>query len=111
MRKLHVLQCPSVERGVAEFYHEPCMTDACTWWKGHCTARLEVLDTYKEHFEALAPPCRLAPACRWHVEALAAGEPGCPPRRLGMLCEHQGGEWNTFEMAPPEEWRVQEETD
>lgn len=53
---------------------------------------------------AVPPPCPLADSCRWNIDAIAAGKPACGVRMLGLICEHQGGEWNTFEMAPFEEW-------
>jgi hypothetical protein len=49
-------------------------------------------------------PCALAERCRWHVDAVSRGLDHCVVRRLGEICEHQGGQWNTFDMAPPEEW-------
>lgn len=45
------------------------------------------------------PECPSAAQCRWNIDALKRGEPGCFVRRLGVLCEHQGGElavFNTF---------------
>jgi hypothetical protein len=39
----------------------------------------------------------------WNLTAVARGDVGCVVRRLGMLCEHQGGEWNTFQMAEPDD--------
>ena len=97
------IQCPSVSESF-ELAHEPCSGAACSWWENGCSARRTVESEYLQHETTLAPECPLAPRCRWHLDALAGGQVGCVVRRLGMLCEHQGGEWNTFEMAPASEW-------
>jgi hypothetical protein len=81
---------------------------ACTWWKeGHCTARTETFlggEKVLAKPVAILPHCALAATCRWQDDARKEGKPGCEVRMLGMVCEHQGGEWNTFLMAPWEEW-------
>lgn len=53
------------------------------------------------------PPCALEKTCTWNVDAIERGEPGCVVRRLGLLCEHQGGEWNTWDMMDASDacWR------
>lgn len=99
--------CPSVSRGAADFTHEPCSMAPCTYWKGHCTARLEIREDAAKLLAKPVkkiPPCAIADVCRWNVEAKRDGHMACEIRLLGMVCEHQGGEWNTFEMAPFDEW-------
>lgn len=69
------------------------------------------MNRYAPHV-ALRPSdlaCPKADACRWNQDAIAAGVKQCLPGRLGMLCEHVGGEWNnTFDMAEPSEWAALE---
>ena len=102
------IQCPSSEVKVEKvgyvFIHEDCSGSKCGWWSNGCDARRITEQDFMRFEEALAPECPLASKCRWHVEAVAEGKKGCPVRRLGMLCGHQGGDWNTFEMMSPEEW-------
>jgi hypothetical protein len=99
------IQCPSVGSATDELEHVDCSGNACTWWKnGGCSARVETEEVFLVKETKLAAECPLASRCRWHIDAVAEGKVGCVIRRLGMLCEHQGGEWNTFQMAPPEEW-------
>lgn len=98
-----VIQCPSVG-SVSTFTHEDCTGPNCTWWENGCSARTLTEGQYAKHMVLLGPECPLASRCRWHVEAVVEGKPACAIRRLGMLCEHQGGVWNTFEMADPDEW-------
>lgn len=96
--------CPSVSNGASEFTTEPCQRSACRWWKNGCTAQeLERKRYAKVPAQSPAPPCPKADGCRWHLDALKRGKL-CLPRQLGMLCEHAGGEWNTFDMAEPEDW-------
>lgn len=104
------LQCPSVG-DESLFEHTDCSGKACSWWKNGCSARVETEEAYLVHETVLAPECPLALRCRWHTDAVAEGKTGCVVRRLGMLCEHQGGEWNTFQMAPPDEWNERVEVD
>lgn len=80
---------------------EPCTRAACTWWKdGDCTAQRTVVEEYGRFMDVdpVAAQCPKAEACTWHRHG------PCAVRRLGMLCEHVGGEWNTFQMAPASEW-------
>jgi hypothetical protein len=106
MRKKLPIVCPSVGT-LTEFFTEPCKRGACFGWvDGGCGEAAHLRDVYQKHLDKdpLPPPCPIKDTCRWHLDAVARGENACPPRRLGMLCEHQGGEWNTFQMAEPEEW-------
>ena len=105
IRRLTVLQCPSVGDAL-QFVHEPCTREACTFWAGHCTAAVDTEQAYGKLLDHYSDPgaCTLASQCRWHVQAVEHGQTKCLVRRLGEICEHQGGDWNTFEMAPPEEW-------
>jgi len=105
------IQCPSVGAGSLSLSHEACDGSACAWWEDGCGARVLTENQYSAFLDKkpLAPDCPIASMCRWHVEAVASGLQACLVRRLGMLCEHQGGEWNTFEMAAPEEWEAYDE--
>lgn len=99
------IQCPSVCEG-ATFTREPCRMSACSWWKDGCTAQ----ETERKRYAVVppqppAPPCPIAAQCRWHLDAAKNGLL-CLPRSVGTLCEHVGGEWNTFDMADPSEWRA-----
>lgn len=110
------IQCPSVGAASTQLEHEDCSGSECPWWEGGCTARTQTEADYLIHETTLAQECPLATRCRWHIEAMREGHVGCVVRRLGMLCEHQGGEWNTFQMADPDEWEqttdyVEEQTD
>lgn len=114
-RKLKVL-CPSVTGPGCTLATRVCVLTACSWWKNNeCHAGPDTAQLYAKFLdrEPLPPlsACAIAFQCRWHLDALKRGEIACPPRRLGMLCEHQGGEWNTFEIAPPEDWEIAEEQD
>lgn len=92
---------------MAVFRHEDCTGSRCAWWENNkCGARTLTEAQFAEHMKEEPPACELAPKCRWNVEALAEGRVACAVRLMGMLCEHQGGEWNTFAMADPEEWDV-----
>lgn len=87
--------------------HEPCTHKACVFWKqDRCSAAIDTEEAYAAVLDRDPDPgdCSLAPSCRWHVQAVNNGQTKCVVRRLGMLCEHQGGDWNTFGMASPEEW-------
>jgi hypothetical protein len=104
------IQCPSVDdpnrRFEERFGHEPCLGSKCALWSGRCEAADETEASYGAILGrfGMAPECPLANRCRWHIQAVRDGKPGCAVRRLGELCQHQGGDWNTFEMAPAEEW-------
>lgn len=80
----------------------------CVYWKkNRCTARLEIREDAAKLLAkpvTLIPRCPIADTCRWNIEAKRDGHMACEVRLLGMLCEHQGGEWNTFDMAPFDEW-------
>jgi hypothetical protein len=96
--------CPSVSDGAATFTTSKCERSACIWWKNGCSAQ----KTERKRYavvppQPVAPPCPKAAHCRWHNDAAKLGLP-CLPRSLGMLCEHAGGEWNTFDMADPKDW-------
>jgi hypothetical protein len=109
MRRLPILQCPSVGDHL-RFYSEPCTRGACSNWReGQCTAVTETEEAYSVVMDQYPDPgeCPMASQCRWHVQAVENGQTKCLVRRLGELCEHQGGEWNTFAMAPAEEWIVE----
>lgn len=100
--------CPSVSTGASVFTFERCTGSKCFGWRnGRCGERV---DHFYDASKLLAKPvkvlpaCALAETCRWNVDAKKEGKPGCEVRLLGMVCEHQGGEWNTFDMAPFEEW-------
>jgi len=81
---------------------------SCTYWKkSACSARLEIREDAARLLAVPVPEiprCPIAATCRWDVEAKRDGHRACEVRLLGMLCEHQGGEWNTFDMAPFDEW-------
>lgn len=107
MKKLPLL-CASNEGGYDEqdqplgFHTTPCTGKKCTWFeKGACSAGTKLSDEYRRWFkpDSEIPPCPIAERCTWNVEAVARNEPACGVRRLGMICEHQGGEWNTWQMA------------
>ena len=84
------IQCPSVLIGLSTFVHEPCLGRACTaWWEaGRCSAA----DTIPVGRLRRRLRCGLVASCRW---SLQASDGGCPPMRLGEVCEHQGGTFNT----------------
>jgi hypothetical protein len=90
-RLLVKIQCPSVAIGAAMFTHEPCTSRACTWWdkeKDLCSAASTIpVGRLKRRKK-----CDLAPVCRW---ALQSPNGVCPPMKLGEVCEHQGGTFNT----------------
>ncbi len=101
------MQCPSVSTGAAVFTHEPCTAAKCSGWKnGQCQERIDSFAGAAHQLtqRAAIPLCPLAGVCRWNQDALREGLPACEVRQLGMVCEHQGGEWNTFLMAPWEDW-------
>lgn len=100
---LFPILCPSVVLN-SEFTTEPCSGSKCSWWKRSCIAQATVLKEYGKH-ETVPPvvPCPVQFQCRWYLDAQKVGQT-CSVQRLGMICEHQGGEWNTFEMACSDEW-------
>jgi hypothetical protein len=108
--RLSVIQCPSVDDPARDFEkrfgHEPCAGQRCVFWNKRCGAADEIEVSYGSLLGRfpLAPECALSNRCRWHIQAIRDGKPGCLVRRLGELCQHQGGDWNTFEMAPADEW-------
>lgn len=106
MKKLTVIQCPSVSDGSNKFSHEACNREACVQWEGFCTAATETEQAYAKLLDQYPDPgeCPMAPRCRWHLQAVEHGQTKCLVRRLGEICEHQGGDWVTFDMAPPEDW-------
>lgn len=110
MKRLRVL-CPSVQdpsRPNSYFTTAPCEGRTCSFWKkGGCSAGAEIRDSYERHLDKeVLPDCPKADAavCRWHADAVERGEPACPVRRLGMVCEHAGGEWVTWDMVGPDDW-------
>ncbi len=116
-RRLKLL-CPSIDdpsKPVGKtFTSEPCEGRTCFWWvpRVGCSANLQIRDSYAKHLDKVPlPDCPKATsgACRWHSEAMKRGEPACPVRRLGSVCEHAGGDWATWDMASPEEWPSPEE--
>jgi hypothetical protein len=109
MRKLPLI-CASNEGGMDAqgnpigFHTTPCEGKSCYWHQdGACSAGAAVTRDYGKWVkpETVLPSCPLADRCAWNVEAVKRGEPACGVRRLGMICEHQGGDWNTFQMADP----------
>ncbi|HET9063755.1 MAG TPA: hypothetical protein VFO62_10740 [Candidatus Binatia bacterium] len=82
------IHCPSIG-SVTEFTHEPCARAGCSWWSDRCTAA----DTIPVGRLRRRKPCGLATRCRW---ALQVADGVCPPMKLGEICEHQGGAFNTF---------------
>lgn len=90
-------QCPSV--GTASvMYHEPCNGPECMWWKGGgCSAQATVVPLLKISRQK-PKTCDIALSCRWHMDAVRSGESACVVRRSGDLCQHQGGEYNTFDL-------------
>lgn len=87
------IQCPSVG-SVAMLTHEPCARAACSWWSDRCTAA----DTIPVGRLHRRKRCGLAKECRW---SLQAQDGICPPMKLGEICEHQGGTFNTFMFEEP----------
>jgi hypothetical protein len=92
------------------FYTEPCQRAACHYWSKEqraCTAGQGTAEVFSRWFtparDVALPACPIEPTCAWNVAAVQAGDPGCVVRRLGMLCEHQGGDWNTFDVAEPDD--------
>jgi hypothetical protein len=97
-----------------QFHHEKCTRKACFYWKNNqCSAGNELMDWHEEEgnfanrTNKKLPNCPISSVCTWNVSAVARGEPGCVVRRLGLLCEHQGGDWATWEVALPDDpcWR------
>lgn len=83
------VQCPSVEIPEVGFVHEPCTMRQCVWWEDRCTAA----DTIPVGNLTRRKRCALAKSCRWMQQAT---DGLCPPMKLGEVCEHQGGTYNTF---------------
>jgi hypothetical protein len=106
-RRLALL-CASNSDGVNSFYTEPCSRGRCyAYENGACTAGTETAEVFEKWFtptrDANLPSCPISKSCMWDITAVTRGEVGCVVRRLGMLCEHQGGEWNTWQMAEPDD--------
>lgn len=88
------LQCPSVVEGASRFVHENCQTAACHWWAKRCTAAdtIPVAELMRGRPRKKQLFCALASRCRWMVQAV---DGLCPPMKMGEVCEHQGGTYNT----------------
>jgi hypothetical protein len=108
MKRRLKLVCASNDDHEHGFHTAPCSGKACGWWSkvtNRCTAGEELSseELYGRWFtaerDAKMPPCPIADRCTWNVDAIKRGEPGCGVRRLGLVCEHQGGEWRTWDMA------------
>ncbi len=84
------LHCPSVSVGSFGLQHEPCERAACSWWSDHHCSAAETIPIGRLTKKLR---CELAPRCRWMAQAK---DGLCPPMRLGEVCEHQGGTFNTF---------------
>ena len=99
MKRLPIM-CPSNLGSWDDgLYAEPCTTRTCMWWDGSCSAARQVeADLAPKRDRRRPPACALADRCRWHLDAVRRGLSTCVPRRLGLLCQHQGGTWNTFEF-------------
>ena len=93
---------------------EPCSGSRCTWFAaGSCGAVAETAEAFEKRYlpsGTQLPTCPIADQCRWNHDALKAGQRACPPRSLGLLCEHQANNenrniaiWNTFDMADPDD--------
>jgi hypothetical protein len=85
------VECPSVQVPDVGFIHEPCTRARCTWWNERCTAK----DTVPIGRLRRRIKCALASRCRW---ALESSRGICPPMTHGTVCEHQGGDFNTFDF-------------
>lgn len=87
-------QCPSVMEGAAIFTHEDCQPRVCTWWAKRCTAAdtIPVAELMRGRPRKRKLNCALAPRCRWMLQAT---DGLCPPMKMGEICEHQGGTYNT----------------
>jgi len=98
------LLCASNEDTKRGFHASGCRGRACD--AGHELAEMHA-GNFTPARDAALPACPIADRCAWDVGARDRGEPGCTVRRLGMLCEHQGGEWSTWMMADPDDpcWR------
>lgn len=91
------VQCPSVGSAMA-MTHEPCVRAACTWWEG-AADRCSAADTIPVGRLRRRRTCDLASTCRWMLQS---ADGLCPPMRLGEICEHQGGTFNTFMLEEGE---------
>ena len=88
------MECPSVQISSAEggFVHEPCAASKCHWWENKkCSA----VSTVPVGNLTKKLKCALAPRCRWAHQSIGGV---CPPMTHGTLCEHQGGDFNTFDF-------------
>jgi len=88
------LQCPSVMDGSVIFTHEDCQPATCTWWRKRCTAAdtVPVVALMRGRLRKKRLVCALASRCRWMAQAT---DGLCPPMKMGEICEHQGGTYNT----------------
>jgi|SRR5271166_338663 len=105
-----VLLCASNSAGPGSFYTEPCTRSACHSFDKTtktCKAGTETAEVFEKWFttarDKSLPECPISRQCMWDLTARARGEVGCVVRRLNMLCEHQGGDWNTWDMADPDD--------
>lgn len=85
------MRCPSVQVPGVGLVHEKCEGGSCTWWEKKCTA----VDTIPLGNLTKKLRYKLAPQCRW---ARQSKDGVCPPMTHGTLCEHQGGDFNTFDF-------------
>lgn len=93
MRRSLPVLCPSVG-DLVHMETRPCTAQACDWWKDGCTAQDSVRVAFAEYaVKDVGPPCPLEKTCRWAIDA---GDKPCAPRSFGTLCQHQGGEYNTW---------------
>jgi hypothetical protein len=86
------IQCPSVG-GVTQLTHEPC-TQCHAWW-GKLAKRCTAPETIPVGNLTKKIHCPLARVCRW---AIQSPDGVCVPMTYGTLCEHQGGDFNTFDF-------------
>jgi hypothetical protein len=87
-------QCPSVVEGAGVFTHEDCQTTQCYWWEKRCTAvdTIPVATLMHNRQRKKRLDCALASHCRWMLQSI---DGLCPPMKMGEVCEHQGGTYNT----------------
>lgn len=96
MRRSLPVLCPSVG-DLVHMETRPCTAQACDWWKDGCTAQDSVRVAFAEYavkqsVATKVPVCPLEKTCRWALDAGGA----CAPKSFGTLCQHQGGEYNTW---------------